>query len=127
MADIVFDASAVMAVVNREAGSAVVLERLPGAIISSVNLAEVVTKLAERGFGADFIHAKVEDLRIEVAAFDRESAERTGLLRTTTRHLGLSLADRACLALADMLALPVLTADRAWRDVDIGVDIRLIR
>ena len=59
--------------------------------------------------------------------FDEALGLRAGALRLATRHLGLSLGDRACLALAEREQLPILTGDGAWALLDIGLDIRLIR
>ena len=95
--------------------------------ISTVNLAEVVTRLVDWGIPIDDTRTLVADMRMEVADFDEDFAYRTGGFRTATRRRGLSLGDRACLALARRLDVPVLTADRSWADLDIGVEIRLIR
>ncbi len=69
----------------------------------------------------------MEALGIEVEAFDADAADETGALWTATRDTGLSLADRACLAVARSLELPAVTADRAWLELDVGVDVRCIR
>jgi PIN domain nuclease of toxin-antitoxin system len=64
---------------------------------------------------------------IEVVAFDSDQAQRTGELIVLTRSHGLSLGDRACLALAQSRGIPALTADRAWLGLDVGVEIRSLR
>lgn len=68
-----------------------------------------------------------EALALDVHDFGRELAFQTAMLRPTTKHKGLSLADRACLALGGQLGLPVLTTDRAWTELELGVEVRLIR
>jgi ribonuclease VapC len=72
-----------------------------------------VTKLVDVGMVEMVIRQTLAPLRLEVVQFDAELAYQTGLLRTLTRQAGLSLGDRACLVLAQHLALPALTADRA--------------
>ena len=121
------DASALLALLNGEPGNKVVAENLPGAVISAVNLSEVVAKLVEAGMPDDVVRSALEDLGIEFRAFDSEAAYLTGALRAQTRKLGLSLGDRACVALGFQLSLPVLTADRNWKELDVGVEIRTIR
>jgi PIN domain nuclease of toxin-antitoxin system len=127
MTGVVLDSSAVLAVIHGERGAEVVASLLDGAMMSAVNYAEVVSKLVERGTAWEFASANVLKLDIAVVAFDLDLANRTGELRRQTRHLGLSLADRACLALAERERLPALTADRNWSSVNIGIDVRLIR
>jgi PIN domain nuclease of toxin-antitoxin system len=127
VSDSVLDASAVLAFVNREPGAAIVEDAMSVSAISTVNLAEVVTRLVHWGIPIDDTRRLIADMRMEVANFDEDFAYHTGLLRTATRHRGLSLGDRACLALAQRLGVPALTADRQWSDLDIGVEVRLIR
>ena len=127
MAKVVLDASALLASINGEAGFEVVAAVAEGAIVSSVNVAEVATNMTLRGYGAAEIEAALGAHRIVVEQFDRQRAVATGLLAAKTRHRGLSLADRACLALAMELGVPAFTADRAWASLDIGIEIRLIR
>ena len=127
MSRIVVDASAVLALLNAEPGATVVEARLAGALISAVNLAEVHAKLADYGMADAEIRSAVDALALETIAFDVAMAHRAGQLRPATRALGLSLGDRACLALAQVANLPVLTADRAWAALDIGVRIETIR
>jgi ribonuclease VapC len=124
---LVVDASAILAVIQNERGSDVVEPLLVGASISAVNLSEAVAKMLDRGFPEAEVHEHVRYLALIVHAFDREDALRAGALRRPTRALGLSFADRACLALAKYLGLPVLTADRAWERLELGVEVRLFR
>ena len=97
------------------------------AVISTVNLAEVMTKLVVGGLTREAARRAFDGLGIAVVDFTRDLAEDAGELVTRTRGFGLSLGDRACLALARRDELRVLTADRAWRDVEVGVRIELIR
>lgn len=124
---IVLDASAVLAVINREPGAELVVSALEFASISAVNYAEVASKLIERGFSFDAARMSIEQIGINVVVYDDEQAIRTGELRRATKQRGLSLADRACLALAEREKAPVLTADRQWAALDLEIDIRLIR
>lgn len=123
----VLDASAVLALLNQEQGADIVEGQLPGAIISTVNLAEIVGKLTDAGMPETAISSAIEILGLELVDFDFETAFAAGTLRATTQALGLSLGDRFCLALAKKLNLPAFTADKRWRKLDIGVTIHLIR
>ena len=123
----VLDASALLALLNTEDGSAVVQEFLPHATISTVNLAEVVTRLSSLGMPEEQIRQVLGVLGLETIPFDEEQAFRAGLISANTRSLGLSLGDRACLALALSTHTVALTADREWKKLDIGIEIRLIR
>lgn len=125
--EIVVDSSAILALAFRERGREHVAVALPGAAISAVNLAEVMSKLLDSGLSPDQVDRQLDDFSLIVTDFDRELAMRTALLRAATAHKGLSLGDRACLALAMRERLPVLTADRAWADLDLGVEVVLIR
>ena len=124
---VVIDASALLALLQDEPGSDGVAEALPEAIISAVNVSEVVAKLCDKGFESDEARETIELLPLNVIDFDLAQAVETGLLRGPTRALGLSLADRACLALAARSESKALTADRAWAKVDVGIDIHVIR
>lgn len=127
MADVVLDASAVLAVLLAEPGAEFVRPFLGGAIISAVNHAEVVSRLVDKGAPVDEIRTKVGSFGVPVVGFDADLAETAGLLRARTRNKGVSLADRACIALAARERLPVLTTDRKWAELDIGIDVRLVR
>ena len=121
------DASALLALLNRESGYEEVAGAIPHAAISAVNFSEVVAKLADNGMPEEEIREALEGLALEVHGFGRELAYDTGLLRPTTKSSGLSLGDRACLALGNQLELPVLTADRAWEGLSVEAEIRLVR
>jgi ribonuclease VapC len=123
----VLDASAVLALGHREVGAQVVAEHLEDAAISTVNWSEVLRRSMQRGVGGGDLREALLAGGVEIVAFDESDAATAACLWSRTRHLGLSLADRACLALADRLGVPALTADRAWTDLDVGVEIRCIR
>lgn len=127
MSEVVLDSSALIAVLREEPGSELVEPYLDGAAIGTVNLSEVVTKLIEEGALEDVAWAAVADLGLRFVDFDAVLARGAAGLRPTTRKLGLSFGDRACLALAKRLGLPVVTADRAWGRLDDGLDIRVVR
>lgn len=123
----VADASAILAMLDREPGHQRVAAALPATVMSTVNLAEIVTSLINKGIPAADARRTTESLKIETVSLDRELALAAGVLRELTRSHGLSLGDRACLALGRHLALPVLTADRTWADLDVGIEVQLIR
>ncbi len=128
MSEIVLDTSALLALLNEEAGAEVVEEAVSaGATIGAVNLAEVVTKLAEHGVTEAEISEALQPLSLRVAPFDESLAYATGALRPVTRRFGLSLGDRACLALGVALKAEVLTADRTWEKLGLPVTVRLVR
>ncbi|HYI48533.1 MAG TPA: type II toxin-antitoxin system VapC family toxin [Allosphingosinicella sp.] len=127
MSEHVLDASALLAVMLEERGAAKVRELLPAAIIGAVNLAEVVAKLQERGAPDENIDRNIARLNLPVIAFDAAQAIATGKLRARTRSLGLSLGDRACLALALARGLPAVTTDRGWAGLEVGVDVVIPR
>ncbi len=127
MSEAVLDASALLALLNQEPGHEEVARTIPDAAISAVNLSEVAAKLADSGMPEESIREALEGLAIDVHDFGREPAYRTAMLRPPTKHKGLSLADRACLALGQQLNLPVITAVRVWKELDLEVEVRLVR
>jgi ribonuclease VapC len=127
MSGVVLDSSALLAFIQGEAGGEVVAAVVGDALMSSVNHAEVVTKLVERTGSLDVARAALGMANVDVVDFDRSHAEQAGLLVRHTQPHGLSLGDRACLALAMREAAPALTADRIWGKVALGVEVRLIR
>ena len=117
----------VLAFLLQEPGQERAAELLQDCIISSVNLAEIVTKLTANNFSEVEIAEDLTHLNLVIIPFDQTQAVTTGLLRISTRHKGLSLGDRACLALALREKLPVYSTDKSWGDLYIGVDIRQLR
>ena len=111
---VVIDASALLALLQGEPGADVVAGLLIRGVMSAVNLSEVVAKLTEHGMPAEAARTALDGLPIDVHPFDREAAHSAGELRSVTRSAGLSLGDRACLALAMRLGVTAVTADRAW-------------
>ncbi len=126
MSEAVLDSSAVLALIFNEPGAEAVKATLPDALLSTVNLAEIITKLVDKGLPAEVARAAVEVLGAEIVDFDFAQACLTGELRTATRSAGLSLGDRACLALAAKRNLPAMTADTAWGRLE-NFDVILIR
>jgi len=124
---VVLDASALLALLNNETGADLVRELLPDALISTVNLAEVVTRLSLLGMPGEQIREVLTLLGLNIEPFEEEQAFRTGLLAAQTHSLGLSLGDRACLALASATGATAVTADRVWNGLDLGVKIQLLR
>jgi PIN domain nuclease of toxin-antitoxin system len=122
----VLDSSALLALLLGEPGSETVKAVLPGALLSAVNLAEVISKLCERGMPADEARAAIEATGVRIVDFDIDQACLSGELRPVTRSAGLSLGDRACLALARLRQLPAMTADTPWRDLK-GFEVIFIR
>lgn len=126
---VVLDSSAVLAAIFGEGGSAPVIAHLEAGAgwIGAVNLAEIATRLIDAGYSDADARTTLADLGAVVRPFDAEAAVAAGLLRRATRARGLSLGDRACLALGLAEGLPVVTADRAWAGLDLGVPVEVIR
>lgn len=125
----VLDASAVLALLFEEPGAEVVRAQLRTGVIGAANLAEVLAKLSDHGLPAQEAARAVAILGLEVAPMTETQAQRSAELRPATRAAGLSLGDRACLALAAELGAPALTADRGWDIVagPAGVSVQVIR
>lgn len=127
MSEYVLDASALLALMFGEPGAEEIVQLVSVAEISAVNLAEVAAKMQERGVPDSEIDRGIADLRLSVVPFDAEQAVSSGKLRARTRSLGLSLGDRACLALALARGLPAVTMDRGWARLDIGLEVIVAR
>ena len=127
MSEVVVDASAILALLNQETGSEEVLRFIGKAAISTVNLSEVIAKLADAGIPEEDIRQILSNLNLEVIDFNEEQALKAGMLRPITKSIGLSFGDRACLALGVILNQPVLTTDRLWVSINVGVEVRLLR
>lgn len=121
---IVLDASAVLALLQDEAGADVVEDAIDGgAIISAVNLAEVLAKMADAGVSVDRAADLVLGLFVEVEPCALPAAVDSARIRDVTARWGLSLGDRVCLSLARSRALPLVTADRAWSALAEPLDV----
>jgi ribonuclease VapC len=125
---IVLDASAILAVIGGEPGAAKLTpDLLARAVVSTLNLAEVQTKLVSRGWTSEQAWEDATSPVREIVPFDEEQTRIAGDLVIQTRHLGLSLGDRACLAVGIALKLPVYTAKQPWKKLKVGVRIHVIR
>ncbi|MBI2918689.1 MAG: type II toxin-antitoxin system VapC family toxin [Chloroflexi bacterium] len=125
MSEAVLDASAILALVHGEPGQDRVAEVIADAVVSAINLAEVVGKLVERGGSEAAIRRVLGKFSLTAIPFDERQAYRAGLLRAL--GFGLSLGDRACLALASSMDLPAYTADRAWASLNAGIKVVVVR
>jgi PIN domain nuclease of toxin-antitoxin system len=125
--NVILDASAILALLNAETGAAVAADAVPEAAISAVNHSEIVAKLVEGGMPVEAIEGALQVLGLEVIPFDAQQAYDAGFLRASTRSIGLSFGDRACLGLAQQLGLPVLTTDQNWSRLVAGVEVRQAR
>ena len=123
----ILDASALLAFLHQEPGAERVESALDGALISAVNWAEVVQKSLRRQTDVSWMQEGFAEVGVLFEPFTPAQAETAARLWDKTRRQGLSLADRACLALAMERNTPVLTADRAWGELDLGVEIQVIR
>ncbi len=123
----VFDSSAILAVFFNEPGEEIVLPILQGALLSTVNLTEVHTRMLDRGASLQQAWNWIAGLECEVCFFADVHARVAAELRLATRPFGLSLGDRACLALAIQRKATVYTTDRAWKNLSLGIEIEVIR
>ena len=127
MSDAILDASALLAVLRSEPGAERVQDRLTCSLISAVNLSEVVAKAIDYGGSLEAVSALLGRLPFSVVPFTDEHAYLAASLRAPTRPLGLSLGDRACLALGLKTGFPVLSTEQVWAKLDVGVTVELIR
>lgn len=121
------DASVVLAVLFDEPGGCDAVDQVSDGLMSSVNYSEVIARCLERGVASDLAERQLGRLNFDIVPFSPAEARIAAELREATRHRGLSLGDRACLALAHHRGVPALTADRQWDGLDLDVEIRLIR
>lgn len=128
MSKVVLDASAILAIINGEPGHEELQpEMLVDAVCSTVNLAEVQGKLLSWGWSSSEAWEDATTPIHEAVTFDDEQARVAGDLILETRKLGLSLGDRACLALGIALNAPIYTAEKSWSKLKIGAKIYAIR
>ena len=127
MGNVVLDASALLALVNQEPGQDIVAAVLPRSLVSAVNASELVAKLTDQGMPENEVQDVLAALNLAVVPFDEGQGLVAGYLRAVTKHLRLSLGDRACLALGLQAQCPVVTADKAWAKLELGVEVEVIR
>ncbi len=123
----VLDASAVLAYVHQESGWNAVQAVIENACISAVNWSEILQKTAQKGLDSDLAGTLLQERGLAIQPFSARQAELAASLWASTRDHGLSLADRACLALALDRKLPVLTADKAWSGLKLDIAVELCR
>jgi PIN domain nuclease of toxin-antitoxin system len=128
MNEVVLDASAILAILQREPGAEkLTIEILKNAIASTVNLAEVQSKLVKKGIPPEKAWADILSIVPEAEPFTSRQANIAGSLIAKTEKYGLSLGDRSCLALAIALKAPVYTTEQIWKGLKVGVAIHVIR
>ena len=124
---VVFDSSALLAISFDESGAERAARGLKDGMMSAVNVAEVISRYVDQGASEEEARASLQAFGLDIRPFDETQAMAAGLMRTATQKLGLSLGDRACLALAVQERATVFTADRTWAALDLEVEVELIR
>lgn len=123
----VIDASALLAFILKEPGGDVAATSFPGGVMSAANTSEVLAALTRKGASMEEALAGVRETGVETVAVSEDHAITAAALSPLTRHAGLSLGDRLCLALSLEVGAPVVTAERSWKKLTLGIDIHLIR
>ena len=125
---VVLDASALLALIQKEPGGEVVQPMIHRAVISTVNLTEVLTVLQKFSLKTEETLESITTMIKSVSAFTIEQSKQAADLHELTKRKGLSLGDRACLALGMTLKAPVYTADKIWKELNLeDIEIQLIR
>jgi PIN domain nuclease of toxin-antitoxin system len=124
---VVLDASAVLALLAGEPGADEVETLLDGSVMSAVNLSEVLQKTIQHGIDTDGLEYDLEALGVEIRSFDTVHARATAEVWERAPTAGLSLGDRACLALASGLGVAAVTTDRRWASLSVDVPVRVVR
>ncbi len=127
MNEIVFDASAILAILKEETGSKTIEKYLDKGVMSAVNFSEVIAQLIKHGMPEKMALSTVNSLGLTVIPFDSQNAYDAAVLIKNTSKTGLSMGDRACLALAQSLKKPAITADKAWGKLDVQINIKIFR
>jgi len=128
MSDIVLDASVILALIQNERGAEKLTDELmEDAVISTVNLAEVQSKLIKKGYDSEEAWGTALALVTAAEPYTSEQARIAGDLIVKTEKYGLSLGDRSCLALAISLKAPVYTTEQVWKNLKLGIPIHVIR
>jgi len=123
---VVFDASALIAMLKGERGAAKVAAGIAGARVSSVNYAEVVSHFVHAGMPERQVDAMLDPLPVAIVPADKALAQIAGRLRATTADAGLSLGDRFCLALAKREGLPAWTSDQNWKKIADAAEVKVV-
>lgn len=126
----ILDASALIAYLHDEPGADAVVDAITaGAAVSVVNWAEALSKVATDGDDPQLVAERLQasDSPLFLEPLTDADCIEIARLRPLTKARGLSLADRACLALSKRLNIPIVTADREWADLQVGVSVQLIR
>jgi ribonuclease VapC len=127
LSEVVLDASALLALIQNEPGGERVSPMIPQARVSAVNFCETVQRLRRGGMPLEAVTMALTTLVPLPVAFDRETAYVAASIHEQTRGQGISFADCACLALALMLGVPAVTAERKWDRCEVGVEVIRIR
>jgi ribonuclease VapC len=124
----VMDSSAILAILRGEPGCDYVQELLQSeeCSISSVNMAEVGSKLIDYGLPPEEFPRIARQLQIDIIDFNTMQSIQSAQIRKITRSAGLSLGDRACIALAQLMQGCVVTSDRAWLDIAETTQIKVL-
>ena len=126
MTSVILDASALLALLKGEPGGAKVASVIADAAISVVNLSEVVSHFVRAGMPTKDVEDMLNALPFTSVPADAGLAWEAGRLRAATAEAGLSLGDRFCLALAKRDGLPAWTADKAWKTVAAGANVKVV-
>ena len=124
---VILDASAMIALIFGENGAENVIPHAQGSQILAINFSEVVARVIAIDGNPERAEVSADRLEINVVPFGKKHARLTAEMMKRTSSVGASLADRACLAFAEDSGLPVLTADKDWSKLELGIDIRQIR
>ena len=127
MTGVAIDASALIAFLHREPGSEIVAKHLRGAMISAVNLSEVMEYVPHQSEHAEKLFALLRGWQVKVVPFDEVQAAATAAIKAELGEINISFAGRACLALARKHALKVVTADQDWKSLPIKIKVIVIR
>lgn len=128
MASVVFDASAILALLRDEPGADVVARHVGDGLISAVNFQEVIKELLRRGVPIEAVLDLLDALHLDIRPHGPQEAIAAAGLYLATKQYGSGLGDRTCMALAIAEGLPAISSDQAWGKVEVaGLTIQLIR
>ena len=128
MSKCILDSSSLIAMLNSETGADMVESLLTHSIMSTINVAEVVAELDKKlSIAPEQSRVIILDVVNQIIPFDFDHAIEAGRLRKYTQKFGLSLGDRACIALALSTGYPVYTTDKIWSQLDLGCEVIVIR